>query len=116
MIECEIPAADKQQLRVLTPGGFRSQHCHVVRGILRAADGKKNMTAKIVRIDERKPEALKDVPAASDTAQAAAGWDPYEVWRTRILLPRIQDGERNPSAEGQVRDSDAAEPYRRNKR
>ena len=21
----------------------------------------------------------------------SAGWDPYEVWRTRVLLPRLQE-------------------------
>jgi len=22
--------------------------------------------------------------------QDAAGWDPYEIWRTRVLLPRLE--------------------------
>jgi hypothetical protein len=33
-------------------------------------------------------------PAAQETASnapEATGWDPYEVWRTRVLLPRLQD-------------------------
>jgi hypothetical protein len=25
------------------------------------------------------------------------GWDPYEVWRTRVLLPRLQDSAPTPS-------------------
>ena len=28
---------------------------------------------------------------------AAAGWDPYEVWRTRVLFPLLADKERNRS-------------------
>jgi hypothetical protein len=24
-------------------------------------------------------------------APEAGGWDPYEVWRTRVLLPRLKD-------------------------
>ena len=27
---------------------------------------------------------------ASKTSEATA-WDPYEVWRTRVLLPRLKD-------------------------
>ena len=29
---------------------------------------------------------------------AAAGWDPYEVWRTRVLLPRVEDAAAAPRA------------------
>ena len=29
-------------------------------------------------------------PAKLDTAkQTPGGWDPYEVWRTRVLMPRF---------------------------
>jgi len=29
-------------------------------------------------------------PAKTDNAkEAAGGWDPYDVWRTRVLLPRL---------------------------
>jgi len=32
-------------------------------------------------------------PAKPDTAQEAPrGWDPYEVWRTRVLMPRLDAG------------------------
>jgi hypothetical protein len=33
-------------------------------------------------------------PAAQETSSKtseATGWDPYEVWRTRVLLPRLED-------------------------
>jgi len=26
--------------------------------------------------------------AATDAAHATTGWDPYEVWRTRVFLPQ----------------------------
>ena len=30
-------------------------------------------------------------PARLETAkEAPGGWDPYEVWRTRVLLPRLE--------------------------
>ena len=39
-----------------------------------------------------KPEAAKEAPA---------GWDPFEVWRTRVLMPRqgahVAETERIPS-------------------
>jgi hypothetical protein len=29
-------------------------------------------------------------PAQPETAkEAPGGWDPYEVWRTRVLMPRL---------------------------
>lgn len=31
--------------------------------------------------------------------QEAGGWDPYEVWRTRVLLPRAQRLEESSQAE-----------------
>jgi hypothetical protein len=38
-------------------------------------------------------------PAAPpEPAKSAAGWDPYEVWRTRVLLPRIEDATATPRA------------------
>jgi hypothetical protein len=30
--------------------------------------------------------------------KSAGGWDPYEVWRTRVLLPRIEDATAAPRA------------------
>jgi len=26
------------------------------------------------------------------------GWDPFEVWRTRVLLPRLAEGDQNKPA------------------
>ena len=37
------------------------------------------------------PPEGSDGPAA-DT-RAPTGWDPLEVWRTRVLLPRLEQGE-----------------------
>ncbi|HEX6995706.1 MAG TPA: hypothetical protein VF339_16360 [Gammaproteobacteria bacterium] len=49
------------------------------------------MTAKVIRIPEfREREADPSAePAKAD--KTAAGWDPYEVWRTRVLLPRLDE-------------------------
>jgi hypothetical protein len=45
---------------------------------------KKNdeMTLKIARTN--------DTPASAPEKKAT-GWDPFEVWRTRVLLPRIAE-------------------------
>lgn len=35
---------------------------------------------------------VRDAPSAAPAAHLSAppvGWDPYEVWRTRVLLPRL---------------------------
>jgi hypothetical protein len=40
-----------------------------------------------------KPESEHRL-AAQETAIKTSdltGWDPYEVWRTRVLLPRLED-------------------------
>jgi hypothetical protein len=36
--------------------------------------------------------------APAEPAKTAVGWDPYEVWRTRVLLPRIDDAAAAPHA------------------
>lgn len=45
------------------------------------------MTAKVIRI----PEPETEMP--SEPEAPLAGWDPYEVWRTRVLLPRLEETE-----------------------
>lgn len=51
----------------------------------------------------------------ADTTAAAkppGGWDPYEVWRTRVLLPRNATGdEAEPSASERI--DEAEHPQRR---
>jgi hypothetical protein len=39
------------------------------------------------------PSTLTEKPAA------VTGWDPYEVWRTRILLPRLAKAARSTHQE-----------------
>lgn len=60
-----------------------------------------NMTAEILRIDVRKAEARS--AASTDTAETSpdgsGGWDPYEVWRTRVLLPRQLDSQTDAAPE-----------------
>ena len=36
---------------------------------------------------------VRNTPANADSPnqQAASGWDPYEVWRTRVLIPRLTE-------------------------
>ncbi len=30
-------------------------------------------------------------PAESPSQKPQGGWDPYEVWRTRVLIPRLAE-------------------------
>jgi hypothetical protein len=30
-------------------------------------------------------------PATPSSQKQPSGWDPFEVWRTRVLLPRLAD-------------------------
>ena len=49
----------------------------------------RTMTAKVIRIPEFRE---REVGTSEDTgAEPAAGWDPYEVWRTRVLQPRLEE-------------------------
>jgi hypothetical protein len=34
--------------------------------------------------------AVPATPKAAAPKEATGGWDPYEVWRTRVLLPRLE--------------------------
>ena len=68
------------------------------------------MTAKILRIEQRKADALKDTSGPEATYTEAAGWDPYEVWRTRVLLPRMRDDGGETSTN--PRESNAGKPRR----
>jgi hypothetical protein len=36
---------------------------------------------------------VKDFALSSEGSAATPGWDPYEVWRTKILLPRLAEQE-----------------------
>jgi hypothetical protein len=36
-------------------------------------------------------EPLKPIVAEPAKPAEPIGWDPYEVWRTRVLMPRLQD-------------------------
>ena len=36
---------------------------------------------------------LRPIVAEPARTAEAAGWDPYEVWRTRVLMPRLQNHE-----------------------
>lgn len=54
------------------------------------------MVAKVIRIQEL-PQR-EDSPEEPETP--TAGWDPYEVWRTRVLLPRLEQTEPEPAAQG----------------
>ena len=71
------------------------------------------MTAKILRIEQIKAGVLKDSSVQDGVPSEPTGWDPYEVWRTRVLLPRQQDGgaesvSETPSAQ----DEDAGPPHK----
>ena len=47
------------------------------------------MSAKLLRLPEQ-PSDLSQQNVAP-VQEPAAGWDPYEVWRTRVLLPRLEE-------------------------
>ena len=53
------------------------------------------MNEKMTLPADRQPD-LK--PEVTDTL----GWDPYEVWRTRILLPRLEAQNRNQTGSVQA--------------
>jgi hypothetical protein len=36
--------------------------------------------------------------APTPAAQKPSGWDPFEVWRTRVLLPRLTEQRDNAAA------------------
>jgi hypothetical protein len=38
-------------------------------------------------------------PSTPEKPAAVTGWDPYEVWRTRILLPRLAKAARSTHQE-----------------
>jgi hypothetical protein len=56
----------------------------------------------------KKTQAAGRVPTPVQTSLVdepprtpAAGWDPYEVWRTRVLLPRAEEATAKPRAVGE---------------
>lgn len=53
------------------------------------------MAARVIRIPDL-PER-KESPEEPETS--TAGWDPYEVWRTRVLLPRLEQMEPEPAVQ-----------------
>ena len=51
------------------------------------------------RLPVPSPAPVAITAPISETARnTAAGWDPYEVWRTRVLLPRVEDDAATPRA------------------
>lgn len=51
------------------------------------------MTAKVIRILERDANSVE---SEARVEPRAGGWDPFEVWRTRVLLPRLEDPRSDP--------------------
>jgi hypothetical protein len=37
------------------------------------------------------PNKNRIAQGAAEAQTAATGWDPFEVWRTRVLLPRLAE-------------------------
>ena len=46
-------------------------------------------------MDPEKKVITRPTLASRGSGGATTGWDPYEVWRTKILLPRLADQERD---------------------
>jgi len=62
------------------------------------------MTAKVIRIPELREREAEDVSAQPSAEEATAtGWDPYEVWRTRVLQPRLDEQRSAETPAGQPR-------------
>ena len=40
----------------------------------------------------------KPTPTTPASKNAEAGWDPFEVWRTRVLLPRLAEEREDKAA------------------
>lgn len=57
------------------------------------------MAAKVVPITQSaKAEPERNQPETdAESQQPRAGWDPYEVWRTRVLMPRLEESEPKPA-------------------
>lgn len=47
------------------------------------------MTAKVIRIPEVSADRAASEPDTEPRQET--GWDPYEVWRTRVLEPRLNE-------------------------
>ncbi len=47
------------------------------------------ITGEGIDAGREEPAVKQVVPAARDRDQSTAGWDPYEVWRTRVKEPRV---------------------------
>ena len=58
-----------------------------------------HVTNHVYRVLMTDRDRLRD--ESSTAASAAVAWDPFEVWRTRVHLPRLAR-ERGPSAEEEV--------------
>ena len=41
------------------------------------------------RLPAEQLEGTRGTPDQDAETSAAAGWDPYEIWRTRVLNPRV---------------------------
>jgi hypothetical protein len=52
------------------------------------------MSARIIRIPELPRPDAEGVTVEAEAL--SAGWDPYEVWRTRVLLPRLEESQAEP--------------------
>ena len=50
---------------------------------------KNRMTLPVTR---KNSAALSAATPADPAPPRQAGWDPFEVWRTRVLLPRLSEG------------------------
>jgi hypothetical protein len=54
---------------------------------------RKGMAQVTVEVGDRKPGPV--LHNTTPTTPAVLGWDPIEVWRTRVLLPRLTAEQRD---------------------
>ncbi|HEX5420934.1 MAG TPA: hypothetical protein VFY39_13115 [Gammaproteobacteria bacterium] len=67
--------------------------------------------AELLRIPGQRAGGAQAAPAQ---AAQNPGWDPYEVWRTRVLLPRLEnrEAENREGVEPSDEAKDQSEPLR----
>jgi len=49
------------------------------------------LMAEVIPIPEFREREAGTSADTSEAGPAGAGWDPYEVWRTRVLQPRLEE-------------------------
>lgn len=72
---------------------FLTQPAGILRGVLERYD------EDCMTLATKKDLVLHNpTPTTPASKNAEAGWDPFEVWRTRVLLPRLAEAREEKAA------------------